>query len=231
MSALESNIDDLYQQPLGEFTAARNALAKTLSGAEAARVRALGKPTVVAWAVNLLYGQARATFDRLRKSGERLRAAQIARLKGRTADVRGASDAHQKAIAEAASHAAALAARAGSSPDADELTRTLEALSVAADLPEPPGRLTRPLKPAGFEALSGVSPVAAAVKKAPGKSEEAETRRKAEAARRLEAEMKRAEEVLDRATAAEAKARAAWERAKRELESAERALAAARSRR
>jgi len=54
------------------------------------------------------------------------------------------------------SHAAALASRAGSTPDADELTRTLEALSVASDLPEPPGRMTRPLKPAGFEALSGI---------------------------------------------------------------------------
>jgi hypothetical protein len=144
--------------------------------------------------------------------------------------VRGASDAHRKAIAEAASQAAALAARAGSTPDADELTRTLEALSVAATLPEPPGRFTRPLKPAGFEALSGVSPVAATVKKAPDKSAEAETRRKAETARRLEAEMKRAEEVFDGATAAEARARAAWERAKRDLESAERALDLARSR-
>ena len=66
--------DELYQQPLGEFIAARNALAKTLAGAEAAHVHALGKPTVVPWAVNLLYWRARATFDRLRTAGERLRA-------------------------------------------------------------------------------------------------------------------------------------------------------------
>ncbi len=149
-------IDELYQRPLGEFIAARNALAKALTGAEAARVHALGKPTIVPWAVNLLYWRARATFDRLRKAGERVRAAQIAALKGRTADVRGASDAHRKAIADAVSHAAMLAARAGLTPDADELTRTLEALSVAFDLPEPLGRMTRPLKPAGFEALSGI---------------------------------------------------------------------------
>ena len=122
-------------------------------------MRALGKPTVVPWAVNLLYWRARATFDRLRKAGERVRAAQIAALKGRNADVRGASDANRKAIADAVSHAAMLAARAGLTPDADELTRTLEALSVAFDLPEPPGRLTRPLKPAGFEALTGAPPI------------------------------------------------------------------------
>ena len=47
MSALDAKIDDLYQLGLSEFTSARNALAKSLSGAEAKRVKALPKPTVV----------------------------------------------------------------------------------------------------------------------------------------------------------------------------------------
>ena len=234
MSALDAKIDELYQKPLAEFTASRNALAKTLSGDDAARVRALAKPTVVAWAVNQLHWQARTTFDRLRKSGEKLRAAQIATLKGKTSDVRGASDAHRKAIAEAAARATALADKNGSAPDADELTRTLEALSVAAELPEPPGRLTRALKPAGFEALSGLP--AGAIKtpdekskkvKVKSKKDSEKEEREAQQRREREAE---AEAARDQAAAAEARARTAWERAKRDLESAERALDAARSR-
>src|SRR5437773_10087717 len=60
--ALESEVDRLYQLPLSEFTAARNALAKTLKGDEAARVRALAKPTVVPWAVNQLYWRDRKIY-------------------------------------------------------------------------------------------------------------------------------------------------------------------------
>jgi hypothetical protein len=79
-SNVEPAIDELYQLPVDDFTAARNALAKTLSGAGAARVRTLVKPTAVPWAVNQLYWIERRVFDRLRKSGERLRNAQIAAL-------------------------------------------------------------------------------------------------------------------------------------------------------
>ena len=43
MSALDAKIDDLYQLPLGEFTGARNALAKSLSGDEAKRVHSAGE--------------------------------------------------------------------------------------------------------------------------------------------------------------------------------------------
>lgn len=159
-STLDPQIDHLYQQPLDAFTSARNALAKTLSGADAARVRTLVKPTVVPWAVNQVFWHARGVLDRLRKSGERVRTAQIAALKGRTSDLRGATDAHRQAIADAVAQAVRLAGAAGSHPGADELSRTLEALSLAPEWPEAPGRLTRPLQPAGFEALAGI-PVAA----------------------------------------------------------------------
>ena len=233
MPALESSIDELYQKPPGEFTAARNALAKTLSGADAARVRKLAKPTIVPFAVNLLYWQARATYDRLRKAGEKLRAAQIATLKGRTADVRAASDAHRKVIAEAAMQAAALAARAESKPDVDELTRTLEALSIASELPEQPGRQTRALRPAGFEALASVPLKALTTRDTKvskeqnrEKREKEEARKKEEAKKRAEAE---AEAAVDRATAAEAQAKRTWERAKRDLDAAARRLELVRS--
>lgn len=164
MSALDTKIDDLYRLPLTEFTGARNALAKSLSGGDAARVRALAKPTVVPWAVNQVYWRARRTYDRLMNSGEKLRAAQIAALEGRAADVRAASDAHRRAIGDAVAEAARLAAPAGAKPGADALGRTFEALSLATNAPESPGRLTDALQPAGFEALSGITPQPAALR-------------------------------------------------------------------
>ena len=55
---LESRIDDLYALPLERFTPERDALAKELAAdgdrAGAARVKALRKPVVAAWAVNAL---------------------------------------------------------------------------------------------------------------------------------------------------------------------------------
>lgn len=156
MSALDATIDDLYRLPLNEFTGARNALAKSLSGGDAARVRALAKPALVTWAANQVYWRARGTHDRLMKSGETLRAAQIAALEGRAADVRAAGHAHRQAIAEAVAEAERLAAHAGARPGADALARTFEALSIATQTPESPGRLTGALQPAGFEALTGI---------------------------------------------------------------------------
>ncbi len=156
MSTLESKIDDLYCGALDEFTAARNALAKTLSGAEAARVRKLAKPSLVPWAVNQLYWRSRPTYDRLLTSGARLRKTQIDALEGRRADVRAAGEAHRAAIADAVKEASRLAAAAGVHPAPDALTRTIEALSLMREASDPPGRLTEALQPAGFEALAGV---------------------------------------------------------------------------
>ena len=160
VSTLESKIDDLYQRPPDEFVAARSALASELKGADAQRVKALKKPTIVPWAVNQVYWHAKPIFDRVQDSGADLRRAQIAALEGRTADVHGAAAAHRKAIASAVERALALAKTAQLNPDRDAVARTFEALSIAADPPEPPGRLTHPLQPGGFELLTGVEPVA-----------------------------------------------------------------------
>jgi len=156
-TTLESKIDDLYKVALGEFTVARAALAKTLKGGEAQRVKRLQKPTIVPWAANQVYWKARDTYDGVRTSGEQFRRAQVAALNGRSADVRSTAEAHRKAIGDAVAVASRLAAGAGARPSADALARTFEALSLAPELPEPHGRLTRPLQPAGFEALTGVA--------------------------------------------------------------------------
>src|SRR5678816_3866478 len=133
MPPLDSKIDDLYKGPLEEFVAARTALAKTVAGDEAKRVKGLQKPTVVPWAVNQVYWHGRPVYDRLAASGEKLREAQIAALKGKASDVRHATEVHRKAIGEAVAEALRLASGAGVQPNADELTRTLEAVSLARD--------------------------------------------------------------------------------------------------
>ena len=251
MSALDAKIDELYRLPPGEFTAARNALAKSLSGVEAKRIRALAKPTVVPWAVNQVYWRARSTHDRLMKSGEKLRAAQIAALEGRTADVRAASEAHRRAISEAVTEAERLAAEAGIRPGADALARTFESLSLATSAPESPGRLTDALQPAGFEALLGVTPAEFRVTppaehratkpegrkrtlelakptvqrpRAAAIAAEKEAARVALEQKKHEAAVKSAEQELARVEAAERQAREVWERAHDDLLAARQAL-------
>lgn len=225
VSALDAKIDDLYRQPLDAFIPARTALAKALTGDDAKRVRSLAKPTVVPWAVNQVFWRARPTYDAVIRAGERLRKAQIAALEGRTADVRGASDAHRRALAEAVKEAERLSASSGSKPSPDALTRTFETLSLAAERPDAPGRLTRQLQPAGFEALGGVAlktppakPIAASapVSAAARRKDDAAQRKEEAARKKREAEVHKAEAALERArrrvAAAEAQLRETRER-------------------
>ena len=157
--SLDEKIDDLYQQPLDAFVTARNALAKTLTGDEAKRVRALVKPTIVPWAVNQVYWQARPTYDKLIKSGERLRGAQIASLEGRRGtDVREAGDAHRSALTDAVKAAERIAAAAGTNPPADALMRTFETLSLASEPPAPRTRTAAAALSNGPEALAVPTP-------------------------------------------------------------------------
>lgn len=226
VTPVEQGIDDLYKGSLSDFIAGRTALARTLKGAAAQRVKAQQKPRVGAWAVNQVYWHARPVWDRVAKSGEKLRAEQIAALKGRRADLRGATEAHHKAIAAAITEGLRFGSANGVHPSTDELARTFEALSLAREWPEPPGRLTRPLEPAGFEALAGVvvKPQAARPTPQPGvPAREKEVvrlreRDQAAAERREQAARQKAEAAVARAEAAETRARHAWERSKQDLE-------------
>jgi hypothetical protein len=250
VSAPDAKIDELYRLPLAEFTPARNALAKSLSKEDAKIVKALEKPTVVPWAVNQVYWRARATYDRLMKSGEKLRSAQIAALEGRSTDVRAASESHRRAITEAVAEAERLASASGAKPGADPLARTFESLSLATSAPGQPGRLTDALQPAGFEALLGVTPsevrstkaevrsgrlevVKPAERRTPhderlartaAKAAEKEAARAAAEQKRHEAAVKDAEARLERVQTAERTARETWERAHDDLLAARQAL-------
>ena len=150
---IERQIDALYQLPLEEFTPARNALAKAL---KRPAIKELEKPNIAAWAVNQLYWKQRATYDRLIKAAERLRGEHRKLLTGKAADIRDSEKTHREAIREAADRIRQLLTNSGhatSDATMNAVQETLAAVPTAAA----PGRLTRPLQPMGFEALSGVS--------------------------------------------------------------------------
>jgi septal ring factor EnvC (AmiA/AmiB activator) len=79
--ALLEIADRLYAESLADFTAARDAEAKALTtgdGADkdlAARVKVLKKPSVAAWAINLLVRREGEQIDQVLALGESLRAA------------------------------------------------------------------------------------------------------------------------------------------------------------
>ncbi len=150
----DHDVDALYQVPPGEFTAARNALAKA-RGAGGADVKTLEKPTLPAWAVNQVYWHDRQTFDALIKASTAMRHAHVQVISGRSADVAGAEQAHNAAIKAALQSARTHIEKAGEKATPatiDAITETLQAFPTD----DPLGRLTKPLKPMGFGALMGM---------------------------------------------------------------------------
>ena len=123
---LSGDIDALYQGPLGEFTAGRNALEKRVKAEQgkeaAAAIKALEKPSVSAWAVNQLFWRHRAEFDRLLRSGDDLRASQQKRMAGRDVDVNAAIDARRAALSKLMGRAVTILEEGGTTSD-DELGR------------------------------------------------------------------------------------------------------------
>jgi len=239
--SVEAELDRLFQLPLGEFTDARNALAKRL-GKDGASVKSLQKPSVPAWAVNQLYWRERSTYDKLIAAADALRAEHRKHISGKAADIRDAEKSHREAVkgaADAVKQILADANEAASQATMAAVTETLEALPSD----DPAGRLHRPLKPQGFEALAGLAALAALAppKTKPDASHgraakqddsEAAKRQQEEARRAAEAAAREAEKELERQRAAHEKdvrkAEAAVERAKEALEEANQ-LAAKRS--
>lgn len=222
--SLDDRIDQLYQLPLDEFTAARNALAKD-AGARAAEVKKLEKPNLAAWTVNQLYWRERKTYDDVIKAAERMRAVYKQMLAGKTADVRGAEDIHQDALKEARQAARRLLEEGGHpNPDAVMMpvAETLDALPGE----DPPGRLTKPLRRMGFNVLEGI-PISAKAgpikprteKAAPEKAPTARERRQSDAEER---ELAMTRERLRFAESAEREAEASLDRARRAVDRAAR---------
>ncbi|HUQ87299.1 MAG TPA: hypothetical protein VM096_07050 [Vicinamibacterales bacterium] len=221
--AADDKIDALFQVPLAEFTAARNALAKELDDNS---IKKLEKPNLAAWAVNQLYWQQRKLYDEVIKTSTQVRTAYKQMLAGKQADVKAVDTFHAEAMRKAKDAIRKILEAAGNNASDAVMTpinETLDALPTT----DPPGRLTKPLRRTGFEALQGVTiaarpstPVAPkpeTQKPAGGESDRDRKKREAD-----QQELAMAKERLRFAEAAEREAAASLDRAKRTLERAER---------
>lgn len=252
MARRDSDIDGLYQLPLEQFTAARTALAKESGSDEASRIRALAKPTLPVWAVNQVFWTARDKYDALIAAAERIRSAHRAALAGKKVDLRDPDEAHRRALNVALKEAIAILERVGhpaTSSTVDVISKTLASLPVDS---EPPGRLTRPLTPGGFELFANVKPAARVLRmpdRRPAESprsaptderkREGEERRRAaarEVLREAESSLRKAEsqasrhaERMERAEAALAEAERDEHEARRSLEKSQARVEAART--
>jgi valyl-tRNA synthetase len=222
MAKLDEQIDQLYQLPLEEFTAARNALAKA-SGDSA--VKKLEKPVLAAWAVNQLYWHERKLYDEVIKTSGQVRTAHQQMLAGKASDVKAVEVFHAEAMRKAKTAIRKFIEAAGNTASEAVMTPITEMLDALPTTDEP-GRFTKPFRRTGFEALHGVTIAAKPVdrgtpKPAKTKAEEDgdEAQQKREADKQ---ELLMAKERLRFADAAAREAEAALERAQRALERAER---------
>ncbi len=162
---LHGEVDKLYQAPLAEFTAARNALAariKAAHGADAAaHVKAMAKPSIAAWTLNQLYWRHQPEFMALLMAGDALRLAQQQRLGGAEVDVAPPTRARQKAMDTLLSLATDILKEGGHAPSPDMRQRLLGSLDALAaygtgSLAPRAGRLTEDVPAPGFAALAGL---------------------------------------------------------------------------
>jgi hypothetical protein len=222
-------IDRLYELPLGEFTSARNALAKELRDPD---VQKLKKPSIAAWAVNQLARRREVDMRRLIRAGEKLESSQREAVGGGDAKAferarRDERDAVRKLRTEAAE-----LLRADGHPASDanleRVAKTLHAGAATEDgrVALRDGRLTDEIEPQGFEAFEGLTlaPRPARGRKAPARDNE-----KMRTSREEAAEARRAaDEAQARAKEAESAAARARREADRATDRAERLEARAR---
>ncbi|MFA6298869.1 MAG: hypothetical protein WC642_06865 [Nocardioides sp.] len=120
--------DELYALSLGDFTPARDARAKALKGSDlAVPVKALKKPSLAAWVVNLLVRREGEQVDRILEVGASLREAQAA-MSGD--DLRALTRQRRQVTAAITQQARSLASEAGvkvTSAVADQVEATLTA--------------------------------------------------------------------------------------------------------
>jgi hypothetical protein len=249
-SSPDTEIRQLFELPLAQFTPARNALAKRLrqekQTAAAKRVKALAKPTPSAWAVNLLLAREPEKMAELAAAGQRARVAQREAVSGRGAQALKDAIRAARALAdELRWEAGKLAAEAGRAPSRTMVERIAANLQALAFDPEAKGLiargwLERDLEPPGFEVLTGLvvagAPVVdfAARRQARREAEEPEARApqpaEAPAPAKPSAREKRQEEASRRREAKEATRREREAEARRrQVEAAEEKVEGARA--
>lgn len=152
----------LYRSAPEDFVSERAAGARRLKDAgqpeDAARFAKLAKPSLSAWAVNLLASSSAPAIDEVVARGDDLRRAHTDG--GDPKGIRAAQRARQESIRRATESAAGLVGRQLSDVHREEVGATLEAASVDSAAAEVvrAGQLVRPLEPpTGFGALTGLT--------------------------------------------------------------------------
>ncbi|MDJ0320452.1 hypothetical protein [Pseudarthrobacter sp. PS3-L1] len=149
----------VYSAPLGEFVAARTAAARAASGPEAKElavaIRALPKPSVAAWTLNMLVRQRPAIITELQDLGTELRAAQAQVNAARLRDL---AKERRRLVRTGLTQAREVAGSFGkvlSAATAVEIEATLKALTIdrAASAAVTSGLLVRTLTADGIDAV------------------------------------------------------------------------------
>lgn len=163
----EAEIGRLYSEPPDAFTATRDAIAKRLKAEgdkeAAAEVKGLRRPTVAAWALNLLAHRRPDDIVELRAAGDALRAAQRKAMSGvKDSGLREAM-ANRRQVVDRLTVAALQLLEDEGRPAATQreaVAATLDAAASDATVAEvlAAGRLASELSgPSGFDALDGLT--------------------------------------------------------------------------
>lgn len=207
--------DELYGLPAAEFTAARNAAAKSAKSAGdkdlATRITALPKPSTAAWVVNQLVRRHAGDVDELLELGADMRAAEHARDADRIRSLSRERNLRVPALARQAKTLSQELGQAVSDSVEGEIENTLTAALATEDfgIAVRSGRLTKALLWAGFGEMPALATLVA-VPDLPAKTRTTAKDAKAEAeeAARRAAEEERARELAEaEEAAAQAKAR------------------------
>ena len=216
---LDRSIDELFRLPPDQFTAARDQLAAQVrEGGDreaASAIKALRKPTLIAWALNQLSRRERAGLEALVASGDDLRAAQRRALSGVEGSAfREAMERRRKLVRQLTRQAVQILGEAGRGPQSaeEEIARCLEAVSTDPETASAvlEGRLVKPVVgSSGFEAFSRLSVV--------GEATGSEVAERAERKAR-QTELKNAERQAEKAEVDARRARVRADTLARELE-------------
>lgn len=166
MADLADDEDALFDLPVGEFIAARDDRARRLRDEgradDAKAVKALRRPTLVAWAINQVVRADGEQYDALVAAGREMQKAQRRALSGvRDTGLRDASAVRRGLVEALTDRAEQALAKAGARPDAHlgDVAATFEAASASPDVAEQvgAGRLSSPVRAsAGFSSMTGL---------------------------------------------------------------------------
>jgi hypothetical protein len=249
---LDVLVDELYALPLERFVPERDVLAKQLRSEgrreDAARVAALTKPSIVAWAVNQVVRAQPAAAEALWTAGDAVLDTQSRVVAGEATgpELRASIEAERAALAPLADAARGLMTGSGRFLGEQNVQPVMESLHAAAIDPAvrpqvAAGRLTRPLRLTGLEATlaTGGSPSPRRQEEPAADRERLKTRRRSDAVdederRRTERERRarrqEAERALVRAERDRDKARERIAAAVRDRDTAQAELTAAQQR-